>query len=54
MEFNYVFQSIKKNVGFKLDKETYTQEEVCKLLRNVCSAVDITLMQVRDAKVAEE
>lgn len=45
MIFSFTLQSIKKGIGFNLDKENYTQEEVSQVLKSLCSAIDHTMFE---------
>ena len=45
MIFSFTLQSIKKGIGFNLDKESYTQEEVSQVLKSLCSAIDHTMFE---------
>lgn len=44
MKFDYTLQSAKKNIAFDLDKESYTSEEVAKLLKSVCGAIEYAVI----------
>lgn len=44
MKFDYTLQSAKKNIAFDLDKESYTREEVTKLLKRVCGAIEYAVI----------
>ena len=48
MKFSYTLQSIKKHIEFDLDKESYTQEQANNLLKRLCGAIDISIL---DSKV---
>lgn len=39
-QFNFTFNSIKKNISFNLSEENYTKEIVKKLLSRICIAID--------------